>query len=266
MAEIIYFINVGANTSHCSKARGPLFPNGQFKFIPFPDPDGAVPYEREAWPFVRDPKSLRTHPDPDWRNLTYGDNCHNRRAKALLSVQPGDILLFWGLLWKFERNGDIFDVEFGARRWCLFGALTVAHVVKAERGREVAVSEFLKHTAALRRAIKNAHVWNGKPHRVTSERHDVLFIGDPARSARFNRAIDLQIFRNGGLLQKTILSKDHRPLCWASSPRWNSSLRACRAVLDLSQEADCRRAKLLRSAIRSANPQLDILDFMSPHG
>ena len=255
----IYLINVGANTAHSAKARAPLFPDGRFVFIPFPDMDCSASYDREAWPFVCDPKSLRTHPDPDWRNLTYGDNCHNRRAKALLSVQAGDILLFWALFWKAAYNGGVFDVDGGKRRWCLFGALTITHVVKAERGRDVRVSEFVKDRATLQRAIKNAHVCNGNLPRITAERNDVVFIGDTARSARFAKAVDLEIYRDGGLLQQTVLSKDKRPLQWDKSPRWNSSLRPCRPILDLSQTSDRKRADRLRAAILRANPTFDIL-------
>src|ERR1700741_5161766 len=128
MAGIIYFINVGANTAHTSKARAPLFPNDNFEFVPFPDEDCIAPYERALWAFVCDPVNLRTHPDPDWRNKTYGDNCRNRRAKALLSVIPGDILLFWGLFWKVGHGSAVFDVRQDQKRWCIFGALTVTHI------------------------------------------------------------------------------------------------------------------------------------------
>jgi Nucleotide modification associated domain 3 len=258
-AAKIFLINVGANTAHSSKARSPLFPNGEFMFIPFPDPYCSDFYTRNAWPFVCDPESLTTHADPDWRNLTYGDNCHNRRAKALLGVERGHILLFWGLFWKVARNGRIFDVQLTKRRWCLIGGLTVAYVVKAERGRDVVLSDFIKDNEALRRATKNVHVLNGKLPRITSERHDVLFVGDPARSARFDRAVDLEIYHDSGLLQETILSKNLRQLRWDRSPRWNSSLRPCRSVLDLSRQADCRRAKLLGSAIRASNPQCRLI-------
>jgi Nucleotide modification associated domain 3 len=257
----IYLINVGANTAHSSKARAPLFPDGQFVFIPFPDEDGSDAYGPDARPFVCDPESLRTHPDPDWRNLTYGDNCHNRRAKALLSVQAEDILLFWGLFWKVGWGADIFDIEHGERLWCLFGGLTVTHAVKAERGREVAISEFVKDKATLDRAIKNAHVYNGKLPSITSDRHDVLFIGDSARSALFSRALDFEIYQDDGLLQKTILSKHQRSLQWDKSPRWNSSLRSCRSVLDLSQQGERARAQQLRSAILEASPGFDILSL-----
>ena len=112
----IYLINVGANTAHSSKARAPLFPDGDFVFVPFPDEDGSAHYDQAVWPFVCDPKALRTHPDQDWQNLTYGDNCHNRRAKALLSVKEDDIFLFWALFWKVARNGKIFDVQQSERR------------------------------------------------------------------------------------------------------------------------------------------------------
>jgi hypothetical protein len=40
-----------------------------------------------------------THDDPDWTNLTYGDDCANGRAGSLKQVTEGDILLFWGMLW-----------------------------------------------------------------------------------------------------------------------------------------------------------------------
>lgn len=254
----IYLINVGANTAHSAKARAPLFPDGGFMFIPFPDVDCSAAYDRDAWPFVCDPKSLKTHPDPDWRNLTYGDNCHNRRAKALLSAQAGDVLLFWALFWKVARNEGVFDVEHGERRWCLFGALTIKHVVKAERGRDVPLREFVKDRVTLQRAMANAHVCGGKLLRITADRYDVLFVGDPDRSGRFDKAVDLEIYRDGGLLQQTILSKDRRPLRWDKSPRWNSSLRPCRTVLDLSHTADLPRAQQLRTAIMAMNRNFDL--------
>jgi hypothetical protein len=255
----IYLINVGANTSHSSKARAPLFPDGDFVFIPFPDEDSSASYDQAGWSFVSDPNALRTHPDPDWQNLTYGDNCHNRRAKALLSVKQDDILLFWALFWKVARNAKIFRVEACDRRWCLFGAITIIHTVEAERDRDVTVSEIIKDKATLNRAIKNSHVRNGKLPRISSNRHDMLLIGDPARSACFTRALDLQVHTNGGLLQKTFLSKDQRPLRWDTSPRWNSSLRTCRPVLDLCQDRDLARAQRLRAAILAANPDFDLL-------
>src|SRR5258708_6711499 len=254
----IYLINVGANTAHSSKARAPLFPDEQFMFISFPDEDCFAPYDQAAWSFVSDPEALRTHSDPDWQNLTYGDNCHNRRARALLSVKPNDILLFWALFWRVARNAKIFRMEASERRWCLFGAITVAQTVEAERDRDVAVSEIVEDKATLNRAIKNAHVRDGKLPRISSDRHDILLIGDPAHSACFTKALDLQVHTNDGLLQKTFLSKDQRSLQWDKSPRWSSSLRTCRPVLDLCKNRDLTRAQQLRSAILAVNPDFDL--------
>jgi hypothetical protein len=50
--------------------------------------------------FIRNMHGRSTHCDPDWGNLTYGDKCSNRRAAALRRVEAGDILLFWGMLWR----------------------------------------------------------------------------------------------------------------------------------------------------------------------
>jgi Nucleotide modification associated domain 3 len=254
----IYLINIGANTSHVGKARAPLFPDGRFVFVSFPDQDCANPYGREAWPFVRDPECLRTHADPDWQNLTYGDNCHNRRAKALLSVEPQDILLFWALFWQVHPGTDIFRIEHSERRWCILGSLLVTHVIKALKGRDVGIDEYVKDKSILDRAMRNTHLHDGKLRSITPDRYDVLFIGDAERSALFNRAVDLEIYQDSGLLQKTMLSKDRRCLQWARSPRWSSSLRCCRPVIDLSIEEDKRRAEQLRAAILQVNPTVDI--------
>jgi hypothetical protein len=255
----LYLINVGANTAHTSKARAPLFPGEQFMFIPFPDEDCTLPYNQAAWSFVSDPKCLRTHPDPDWQNLTYGDNCHNRRAKALLSVEPNDILLFWALFWKVARNAEIFRAERSERRWCIFGAIAVRHIVRAEPDREVPIGGTLVDKVTRDRAMKNVHVHNGALQRITPHRHDILFIGDPHRSRCFDRAVDLEVYSDGGLLRKIFFSKDQRLLRWDKAPRWSSSLRACRPVLDLARKEEFTRAEELRSAILTANPDFDLL-------
>jgi len=162
--------------------------------FPFPDDDCSATYDREAWPFVCDPKSLRTHPDPDWRNFTYGDNCHNWRAKALLSVEPEDILLFWALFWKTRRNTAVFHVPHSERRWCIFGSLTIKHLAKAERERDVPVNEFVTDKATLQRAIKNAHVRDGNLPRITSKRRDVLFRPSPRFSVHWRYRPQYDVF------------------------------------------------------------------------
>ncbi len=101
----IYLINVGANTSHSSQARSPIF-DGSFVFVSFctnRGEDNPTPYAQEMLPFTSPHKdNLKTHNDPNWHDLTYGDDCSNRRAAVLKKVIPGDILLFWGLLYHNE--------------------------------------------------------------------------------------------------------------------------------------------------------------------
>ena len=124
----VFLINIGANSRHSSVARSPRFSNGSFIFVPFPNAGGhwIRNYPRLCGPFVR-ATSLDTHDDPDWANLTYGDDCANGRARALKQVIHGDILLFWGMLWGNRGNSwDDFDGSYG---WYLFGAFRVAEIV-----------------------------------------------------------------------------------------------------------------------------------------
>jgi hypothetical protein len=251
----IYLINVGANTAHSSEARAPLFPDGRFHFVSFPDADHTGTYDRKIWPFLNNPQTLTTHADPDLANLTYGDNCYNRRAKSLLSVVAGDILLFWALFWKVGKGEDIFAVDSSRRRWCVFGALTVSDAIFAKPKADIELRDYISDPATLRRALKNAHVVQGKLLRVRGKRHEALFIGDLHRSARFDKAVDLEIYDHRGLLRRCVLSTNKHRLEWTRSPRWNSSLRSCRPVLDLSDTSDLARARQLRAAMRAANPK-----------
>src|SRR2546423_1658500 len=124
----IYLINVGANTSCRNSIRGPIFPNGSWLFLPTASKLGQ-PFPRKTRRFVRlDYK--RCHLDPDWEGLTYGDHCSNRRARALLSVVPGDVLLFWSLLWEMKTDcSDIWHTQ--EKAWYLIGCLRVQHVLKS---------------------------------------------------------------------------------------------------------------------------------------
>src|SRR5258708_12164881 len=101
----IFFINIGANSAHSSVARSPRFANGSFVFVPFPNAGGALVrnYPRPCRPFIRTP-SLDTHDDPDWPNLTYGDDCANGRAGSLQQFTEGDVLLFCGMFWGNRGN------------------------------------------------------------------------------------------------------------------------------------------------------------------
>lgn len=71
----IFLVNVGANVSHQSYAKSPLFSDGGFVYVPFPNLDGkreARPYPTIAWPFTKNLDRKQTHADPDWLILTYG--------------------------------------------------------------------------------------------------------------------------------------------------------------------------------------------------
>ncbi len=110
----VYLINVGANSSDSSRARSPIFEDDRFIYVAFSfkrrGVDGHLEYPKPTRPFIRNMQGRGTHRDPDWSNLTYGDQCSNRRAAALRRVEVGDILLFWGLLWRNDgKTWQSFD-------------------------------------------------------------------------------------------------------------------------------------------------------------
>ncbi len=255
MSQKIYLINIGANLSHARKARSPIFPDGRFEFVSFP---GGNPkkgaYPKRLHPYVKKPESTGTHLDPDWENLTYGDCCDNPRAGALARVTVGDIFLFWGLLWKVNpsdqdvwkcRNSD------SERGWYLFGAYRISSILKSG---ELIVN--LPTQKDQRRAVKNAHVHNGK---VDSRKGTHVFLGDPKRSVQFECAVDLGIRKPDSLLQQVFLSAEGKKLQWKGAPQWHSSTRTCRAVLDCERESNRARAEILRKAILKANSGFDLL-------
>lgn len=256
----IYLINVGANTSDRSVARSPLFPKGNFVYVSFPDKDGSwpTPYPATMRHFVRNTGTLTTHLDPDWDHLSYGDVCSNPRAGALSSVVENDILLFWTLLWEIpDKDHDIFSVSKDSRRWCLIGALRVAERLKQ--------GESITRLPAdqQEQAKHNAHV-QGDRVEVRKDKKDKdkeirVFIGNRNHSAKFDRAVDLQINQKDSLLLKTVRTADGRKLEWDSKTRWYSVVRSCRAILDLSIPENRKRAELLRRTIKKLNPSFDLL-------
>ncbi|MBI4658209.1 MAG: hypothetical protein HY735_05055 [Verrucomicrobia bacterium] len=246
----IYLINVGANLAHRSLARSPIYSNGNFKYVSFPDDEGRQSYPKDVSRYRSPNCPGLTHLDPDWLNLTYGDNCANPRACALLNAEPSDILLFWGLLWR--NSGDGWSGWTGERGWYLIGALRIEEILEA--GDPVS-----KAKAANRdRARLNAHVSHGhvvsKPKRV-----DRLFIGFTRFSALFEKAVDFGIGRTDSLFQRTIYTAGGQAINWRTPPRWNSVVRSCRAVWDLNDPAGRRRVRTVREAIRRKNPQFDLL-------
>ena len=240
----IYLINVGANTSHEARARGPIFADGSFVYVSFPGSDCGQQYPPEACPFVRDGDTQLTHLDPDWPRLTYGDNCFNRRARALLNVVPGDWLLFWALLWKVEdRKRSVWDST--SRGWYLIGALNVSRILSSGESLTSLPDEFQE------RAKHNAHVQNEK---AVEDRPMIrVFLGNIDLSLRFDHAVDLGIGGEKSLLREVVRAADGRMLEWNSSPKWNSATRACRPILDLNSEKDSGRILTLQSAIKAEN-------------
>ncbi|MFH1719022.1 MAG: hypothetical protein ABIF19_16840 [Planctomycetota bacterium] len=130
----VYLVNVGTNATHKSKARSPIFGDGSFVYVSYPDDNEIVEYSPNMRHFVRDPDEHRTHSDPDWDNSSYGDDCSNPRAYALKNVTPGDILLFWGLLWQKSRRNNGHNWHAcgftGEKGWYLLGTLRVEEIVE----------------------------------------------------------------------------------------------------------------------------------------
>ena len=242
----IYLINVGANTGHSRKARSPIFSDDTWIYVSFPrtkKSEKGQPYSPETLPFVRVRPGIKTHLDPDWKGLTYGDCCKNRRARALLRVQPGDILLFWALLWKPTRDGAcIFKSQ--DKRWYLIGALRVKHVLKSG-------------DKATGRARRNAHVWGGQVEPRDGVR---VFVGSRHHSRRFSKAVDWEVGRDRGLMHQVVRTKRGKQVQWDRVPRWYSVTRSCRAILDLDCRCDRKVARLLARRIGKRNAAFDLIE------
>ncbi|MEI7820256.1 MAG: hypothetical protein WCK55_05000 [Verrucomicrobiota bacterium] len=235
----VYLVNVGANTAHSSIARIPVFDDGAFIYVPFPHRDwnGVRPYPREARPFTRNVNVNHTHLDPDWSNLTYGDDLNNPRARALKRVVPGDILLFWGLLWR--NHGRSWNDFNGERGWYLIGALRVDEILEQKQSAADA------KPANRKRAAKNVHCFG----RSRIKPDNRVFIGSKNHSQQFSHAVDLQTAHPKGLLFRTIRTAKGKRLSLRGAVPWNSSTRSCRVIWDLADPEQRMRAKIASDAI-----------------
>ena len=266
----IYVINVGANTNHSSQACSPIFDDGSFVFVSFcagkEEPHRGA-YPPEMLPFTNpDRDDLETHNDPDWCNMTYGDICSGKgcaRGSALRHVVPGDILLFWGLLyhnecldWKscndkkgacWKKFSRPLDTNKG---WYLLGAMRVGKIVKDNQ-------EIEELCPDLRCRVKNnAHVRND-----TMLPNHRVFLGDKQHSRLFDKAVALWVPKSNSqnewessLMYKNFRAAKGQCLSLNDSPRWSSSLRTCRKIWDLSRREEC-----VHKAIRADNPDFDLL-------
>jgi len=249
----VYLVNIGANTSHSTEARSPIFADGSWVYVSFPTkhphPRG---YSADALPFIRGVSAENTHADPAWEDLTYGDKCSNPRAGALKRVNTGDILLFWGLLW--SNSGRDWSAFSGARGWYLLGALRVEEI--ATPGQRL--SQVSEHNRL--RAGRNAHF----AHAIgVLPENEWVFLGAPRYSKRFSRAVDLEVTSPSGLMYRAFTSSKGELLAYGGRPSWRSSLRSCRKIWDLSDPAARAVAEVVRKAIRTSTG-FDFLEDLVP--
>jgi len=245
----IYLINVGANSSHQSKARCPIRSDGTFVYVPFPysgSDYGTRPYPADAWLFTKGLRRNQTHADPDWRNLTYGDYVANARAASLRNASPSDILLFWSLLWRNE--GDDWNSFESDQSWHIIGALRVEEVLREGQN--------FKEAKAWnrRRAKANAH-FEGDSLGIGH----MVFIGAKESSALLTFAVPLVT----KLTTRSLLYRAIRTAAGEKLPltgkHWSSFTRSCRPICDLATPDGQRRAMILRDAIQAKNSTFDLL-------
>jgi hypothetical protein len=248
----VYLVNVGANRGHAAIARCPIFKDDTFIFVPFPHPGehGSRVCPKRAQPFLRGVDPRDVHDDPDWDALTYGDNCANPRALALTRVQPKDILLFWALLWR-NRGGDWSGFS-GEHGWYLIGALRVTEILDSGQRADDA------SPANRTRAARSVHVEPGEPLPPKNR----VFIGSRRHSKLFPRAVDFQVTQGSGLIYRTIrTAKGHR-LNRLGKRSWFTSTRACRAIWNLNDAEERKRADIAATAVKDYTGY-DLLDQLS---
>jgi hypothetical protein len=232
----IYLINVGANTQHQSSARSPIFNDDSFVFVSFPtDKESTKPYPMNARPFTHKVGVFNTHADPDWDNLTYGDS-HCGRSAALKKAEPGDILLFWALLWRnINRTWKGFTENKG---WYLIGALRIEEILRGKQTPEDAKPFNVK------RAAENAHINDG-----VLDDNDLVFIGNQNYSCLFPKAVGFVVDKSESDLLFRTVRMANGTLLKPDSNLWASSTRSCRAVWNLADPEQKIRAEEIRSAI-----------------
>jgi hypothetical protein len=183
----ICLVNVGANSSH-GKLRSALFSDGNFEFIPIPDPCLNGSQKGLKYSQLRASSGMTicqlisedyhnqcAHNDPEFETYTYGDypTCHARAAN-LKRLNKGDYIFFYARLVPWNRGKFNNKAKF-----CIIGFIEIYKIYKNITKRP-SENEF-------REIANNAHVIRGE---VNSFFYDGFWIfkGSP-KSMRFNRAV-----------------------------------------------------------------------------
>ncbi|WP_425491758.1 hypothetical protein [Halohasta salina] len=163
-------INVAANTN-LPGFRGPIYPDGQFVYLPIPEREPTVETvptygdllpKLDPLPFSVDDNlhDRRVHLDPEFAEYpacsryTYGDE-HGVKAGPLAALEPGDSLFFYATLTRHEPPAGVDTgppVDWVAPDWgaYLIGEFRVDRVFDAEACADL--SAFDRHGVA-----SNAH-------------------------------------------------------------------------------------------------------------
>lgn len=116
MSQQVVLLRVGID-SGCGGIQGPLFKDGTFEFVCIPDNKRVSVHTygnmvgRDGRPhadyFAVSRRSAMTkqtvHVDPEWETFTYGDPTPPK--KSLRKLKPGDLLVFYCGLQKWDADG-----------------------------------------------------------------------------------------------------------------------------------------------------------------
>lgn len=245
MAKIC-LINVGANSSH-RKLRSALFSDGNFEFIPIPDPclngtrRGLRYSQLHAFSEMKisdiiskEFENQCAHNDPEFETYTYGDypTCHARAAN-LKRLSKGDYIFFFARLvpWHMGKFN-------GKAKFAIIGFIEIEKIFK-DITRKPPKDEFYQ-------IANNAHVIRGE---VNSFFYDGFWVfkGSP-KSMRFNRAVTFnkQLINECGI--KDVKGKE---IAWDN---FSSELAAIGSYFRSSRLLeDARQIDLLWDKISSEN-------------
>src|SRR5262245_8593122 len=116
MSRRVVLLRVGID-SGCGGIQGPLFKDGTFDFVCIPDSkrvsvhtygnmvgrDGRLHADYFAESRRTTMAQQTVHVDPEWETFTYGDPTPPK--KSLRTLQPGDLLVFYCGLQKWDADG-----------------------------------------------------------------------------------------------------------------------------------------------------------------